>query len=101
MVSNRLPEILFSFNLYKGPLCHTLSNVLDMSNNTPRTSRQLSNYLYISCVIKRIWLINETPGLNPDWLWDIKLFFVKDSNILSYNILSNIYSAMGSEGIGQ
>ena len=57
------------------PLCHTLSNALNMSKNTPRTSS--SNDLCISWAIERSWWIHESPGLNPDYLWDIKSFFVK------------------------
>ena len=37
------------------------------------------------------WLVHESPGLKPDWLGDIKLFSVKNSYILLYNILSNIF----------
>ena len=39
----------------------------------------------------RSWLIHESPGLKPDWLGDIKLFSVKNSYMLLYNILSNIF----------
>ena len=48
IVSNRLPEIPFCFNLYVRPLGHTLSNALDMSKNTPRTSRPSSSDIYIT-----------------------------------------------------
>ena len=47
-----------------------------MSKITLGTSRPLPNVFYISWVINRVWLINESPSLNPD-LWDIKSFSVK------------------------
>ena len=47
-VSNRLPDITFCFNFYKKPVCHALTNALDMSTNTPQKSGLLSNNLYIS-----------------------------------------------------
>ena len=34
-------------------------------------------------VIDRSWLVQESPGLNPDWFWGIKLFSVKTLNIIS------------------
>ena len=42
------PDIPFCFNLYIKPLCHTLSNALEVSRKTPLTSFPLSNDLYIS-----------------------------------------------------
>ena len=39
---------------------------------------------------------NESPGLKPDWLGDIKLFSVNNSYMLVCNILSNIFPATGS-----
>ena len=48
----------------------------------------------------RSWLIHESPGLKPGWLGDIKLFSVKNSYMLLYNILSNIFPATGSKDIG-
>ena len=44
--------------------------------------------------------MQELRGLNPDWFWDIKLFSVKDLNILSYNNLSNILLKTGSKEMG-
>ena len=41
--------------------------------------------------------MQESPGLNPDWFWDIKLFSVKTLNIMSYNNLSNILFETGSK----
>ena len=49
----------------------------------------------------RSWLIHESPGLKSDWLGDLKLFSVKNSYMLLYNILSYIFPATGSKGIGQ
>ena len=47
------------------------------------------------------WLIHESLGLKADWLGDIKLFFVNNSYMLLYNILSNIFTATGSKDIGR
>ena len=49
----------------------------------------------------RSWLIHESPGLKPDWLGHIKLFSVKNSYMLLFNILSNIFPAKGSKDIGR
>ena len=48
----------------------------------------------------RIWLIHESRGLKPDSLGDIKLFSVKNSYMLLYNILPNIFPATRSKDIG-
>ena len=50
-------------------------------------------------MIYRSWLIQEQPGLKPDWLGNIKIFSVKNSYMLLYNILSNIFPATGSKDI--
>ena len=50
-------------------------------------------------VIGRSWLIHESLGLKPDWLEYVKLFSVKNSNILLHNILSNIFRTTGSKDI--
>ena len=39
-------------------------------------------------MIERSWLTHESPGLEPDWLSDVKLFFVKKSNIVSYGAMA-------------
>ena len=49
----------------------------------------------------RSWLIHESPGLKSDWLGDIKFFSVKNSYMLLYNILSNIFPAPESKDIGR
>ena len=43
----------------------------------------------------------ESSRLKPDWFCDIKLFLVKNLNMLSYNNLSNILPETGSKGIGR
>ena len=48
----------------------------------------------------RRWLIHESPGLKSDLLSDIKLFSVKISYMLLYNILSNIFPATEMKDIG-
>ena len=72
-----------------------------MSKKTDRTSWPSSKDLYIWCVIDRSWLVQEPPGLKPDWFCDIKLFSVKNLNMLSYNNLSNILPKTGSKEIGR
>ena len=47
----------------------------------------------------RSWVVHESPGLKPDWFGDIKLFSVKNSYVLLYNILSNTFPATGSKDI--
>ena len=42
-------------------------------------------------------LVQESTGLNPDWFLDIKLFWAKNLNMLSYNNLSNILLEIGSK----
>ena len=46
---------------------------LDISTKTPLTFNPSSNDVYILCVIDNNWLIHESPGLNPDWLDEIRL----------------------------
>ena len=72
-----------------------------MPTNIPRISKPSPKDLQISWVTNRSWSIHESPGLKPDWLGDIKLFSVKNLYILLYIILSNIFPATGSKGIGQ
>ena len=48
----------------------------------------------------RSWLIHESSGLKPDLLGDIKLYSVKNSYVLLYNIVSYIFPATGSKDIG-
>ena len=45
MISKSFPEMPFCFNLYKSPLCHTLSNAFEMSKNVPQTSKSSSKDL--------------------------------------------------------
>ena len=56
-----------------------LSNSLEILRNAPFTSKLLSKDLY-SRVIDRIdWLIQKSPGLNPDWFSVIRLFSIRYS----------------------
>ena len=47
----------------------------------------------------RSWLLHELPGLKSDWVGDIKLFSLKNSLMLLYNIFSNIFPSTGSKDI--
>ena len=49
----------------------------------------------------RSWSIHESPGLKPDWLGDTKLFFVNNSYMLLYNILSKHFPARESKDTGR
>ena len=52
-------------------LCHTL---FICQGKTSVTSQPSSKYLQISWVIAKSWFIQESPVLNPDWIWDIISF---------------------------
>ena len=75
---NRFPDIPLRVNFRISHSCQTLSKAFDMSKNTPLTSRSLSKDCYISWVIERSWLIEESPGRKPDWLDDNKSFSFKN-----------------------
>ena len=85
-----LSFIPFCFNLYISPSCHTLSKALDMSRNTPLTSKPLSKEVKISWVIDRSWFMQESSGLNLDYFGVITLLRKKYFNMLSYIIRSKI-----------
>ena len=99
-VLKRLSDMPFCFNLKIKPLCHTLSKAFDMSKYTNQTSWSYSKDYYIWCIIDRSCYVKESPGLKPNWLGDIKLYSVKNWNMLSYNNISNILSEIGSKEIG-
>ena len=65
---SKFPDMPFWVSLKMIPSCHTLSNAFAISRNILLTSRPLSKELYTSCVIDNSWLIQESPGLKPDWL---------------------------------
>ena len=94
--SSNLPEMPFFWSLTIRPSCHTLSNALDISKNTLRTSKPSSKDLYISCVIERSWLMQESPPLKPDWCDDIKLLSIRYGYTSLYIKRSNILPQIGS-----
>ena len=51
--------------------------------------------------IMKVIVVQNSSGLKPDWFWDIKLFSVKNLNIVSYNNLSNILSEIYSKEMGR
>ena len=61
-----LPEIPFCFSLKIIPLCQTLSNAFEISRKTPLTSKPSPKDVYISLVIDKSWLMQESLGLKPD-----------------------------------
>ena len=97
---SKFPDMPFWVSLKMIPSCQTLSNAFEISRNTRVTSRPSSKELYISWVIDKSWLIQESPCLKPDWLAEISLFSIKNSNI-SLNInLSRIFPHIGSSDTG-
>ena len=83
--------MLFCFSLKIIPLCQILSNTFQISSKTPLTSNPTSKDPYISWVIDKIWLMQGSPSLRPDWFEKIKLFSIRNLNI-SLNIsLSGIF----------
>ena len=81
--------------------CQTTSNAFTMSRNTPRTSYPSSNDAYISWVIDKSWLMQEPPGLKPDWFVEIRWFVMRKLNISLYNIHSNISQHIDRNEIGR
>ena len=74
----RLPEIPFKdVHDIDNPSWHTLSKVFNITKKNPLTSSPSSNELYILWVIAINWFTQESPGLNPDWLGEIKLLSAK------------------------
>ena len=80
-----LPEISFCFSLKTIPLSQTLSNAFEISRKTPPTSKPSSKDFYISWFIDESCLIQDYPGLKPDWFEEIKLFSTRNLNISFIN----------------
>ena len=81
--------------------CYTFSNVYKMSSKTLLTSRPSSKEMFIPWVIDNSWLMQESPGLIPDWLEEMSLFSIKNSNI-SLNInLSRIFPEIDTSDNGR
>ena len=97
---SNLSEMSFFWSLNIRPVCHTLSSALEISKNTLWTSKPSPKDLYISCVIERSWLMQESPPLKPNWCDDIKLLPIR----YGYNSLdierSNILPQIGSSETG-
>ena len=96
-VLKRLPDTPFWFNLK----IRSLSRVLHMSKNADRTSWPSLKNLWIWCVIDWSWVVQDSPGLEPDWISNIKLFSVKNLNILSHNNLWSVLPETGSKEMGR
>ena len=76
------PQIPFWRNLKSNTSCKILSSVFEKSMNIPLTSSPISNVTKISWSVDRIWLIQESLGLNPDWFRKDRLFYVRSFIIL-------------------
>ena len=76
-----LPSIPLFLSLCIRSLCQTLSKALDKSRKIPWTSKDqlASKAVKMLCVIAVIWFIEESPGLNPDWLVLSRQFWSKKS----------------------
>ena len=99
---NRFPDIPLRLNFRISPSCQTLSKALDMSKNTPLTSRSLSKDWYISWVIERSWFMQESLGRKPDWLDYNKSFSLKNLYSSSLNkSLSKTLLQIGSKETGR
>ena len=72
-----------------------------MSKKPPLTSSPSSKDWYISWVIDINWFIHESPGLKPDWFWEIKSFSIQYSKSLLYIKRSKIFPQMGSKETGR
>ena len=96
-----IPYIQFWVSLKMIPSCHTLSNTFEILSNTLLNLRPSSKELYISWLIDNSWLIQESPGLKPDWQEEISLFSIKNLSI-SLNInLSRFFPHIGSSDTGR
>ena len=58
--------------------CQTFSNAFEILRKTPLTSNPSPKDLHISWVIDKSLLIQESPGLKPDWFEEIKLFSIRN-----------------------
>ena len=82
------------------PSCQTFSDAFDISRKTPLTSNPLSNDLYTSWVIAKSWFMQESPGLNPDWLGEISSFSVINLNVSLKINFSKFFPQIGSRDTG-
>ena len=71
----------FVLNLKIIPSCHTLPNAFEISMKTFLILNPSSNDLYISCIIEKSWLTQESPGSKPDWFCEIRPLLIKNGNI--------------------
>ena len=98
---SKFPDMPFWISLKMIPSCYTLSNAFEISRNRLLTLRLSSKELYISWMIGTSWLIQESHSLKPDWLEEINLFAIKNSNIsLNINLL-RIFLHIGSSDTGR
>ena len=67
-IFSNFPDMSLCFNSKMKPSCHTSSNALVISRNTPQTPSSISRNLDNSWFTDRNWLIHETSSLNLDCL---------------------------------
>ena len=93
----RLPLIPLLFSLYMWPSCQALSNALDRSRKTPRTSNKglASEAQNILCVIAICWCMQGSLGQDPDWMLLKRLFLSMKPWIMSKISFSKILEQMG------
>ena len=66
-----------------------------MSKKTLLTSNPVSKNVKILWVIDKSWLIQESPGWEPDWFLEMSLLAKKQVNISLKISLSNILPKIG------
>ena len=67
--------------------------------NPSHQGEDYSEKTYISCTIDKSCPLHELEGLKPEWLSQIKLFSLRNSNIEQYKVLSNIFPITESRNI--
>lgn len=68
-----IPFCPFCFSLKRRPSSHTFSKAFEMSRKKPLTSLRSLNEMHLLCVMDINWLIQESPGLSPDWLHETNI----------------------------
>ena len=76
----RLPDISFCFNLKRRHRAN-VTKCFGYIKNDASCLEAIIKWL-INIVIHNSWLMHKSPGLYPNWLWEISSFAEKNSNIL-------------------
>ena len=92
-IVSKFPDIPFCFSFHKS-FWYVKKNV---SYTPPILIHHLRIYRsqrirLIRVMTYKNWLMQESPGLNPDWFWVINSFSIKKENKLLYINLPRIFS---------